>query len=114
MDRLSSSAGYGSNSAGNSGVDYPPQQQHYQHYVRSNSDHHRIPDDTNEMDLSSRDATPTSENGDEVPMNHHHHSYVTASSLQLLGVNLIKLYFFITDVQGSELVVVPCWLTFTA
>ena len=89
LDRLSS-AGYNSGSVCNSSADYPPQQQHYQHFARSNSDHHRISDEANEMDVSSRDATPTSENGDDLPMNHHHHQYVSASSLQLLGHSQIS------------------------
>ena len=91
MDRLSALAGYSTGNICNSSADYPPQQQHYQHFSRSNSDHHRISDDANDMDASSRDATPTSENGDDLPMNHHHHhQYVSASTMQLLGHSQIS------------------------
>ena len=86
LDRLTSTTGYGNNSGGvNNSAEYSSQQ-HYQHYSRNNSEHHRISDDANEMDVSSHDGTPTSENGDDHPVNHHHlHPFVPAQSLQILG-----------------------------
>jgi hypothetical protein len=99
LDRLASTgpsggAAYNSNNSTANNFDHPQQhnsyqQQMYHHYPRNSGDHHRVDEGgvNNDMDLSSRDGTPTSENGDDHGLNHHHHhhQYIGAPSLQMLS-----------------------------
>jgi hypothetical protein len=83
LDRLTSSAANASGGGSANSYDYAS---HYHHYSHAGDAHRSSAEDAAEMELSSRDATPISENGDDHAPNHHH-AFVSsaASSLQLLA-----------------------------